>query len=161
MMEQQLSPSLSSSRGWSVPPGSSITAGTAETVRAANKQSSQKRCTQKIHLHAERRPLWTPELFRRNLEYTALLPGSINAMQRLRVCFSNAGETPSNHSCAPFLWRRTHMLVFVCRLFLGWKCDPACAARLRAEGSGKDLLCFPLNKMAAGVITPHTSARPR
>lgn len=69
-----------------MPPGSSITAGTAETVRAANKQSSQKRCTQKIHLHAERRPLWTPEHFRRNLEYTALIPGSINAMQCLAVC---------------------------------------------------------------------------
>lgn len=74
--------------GWSVPPGSSITAGSAETVRAANKQSSQKRCTQKIHLHAERRPLWTPEPFSRNLEYTALIPACINAIQCLGVCFS-------------------------------------------------------------------------
>lgn len=55
-----LSPSLSSTGGWSVPPGSSITAGTAETVRAANKQSSQKWSTQKIHLQAERGPLWIP-----------------------------------------------------------------------------------------------------
>lgn len=80
-MEQQFSPlSFSAGVGDGAPaPGSSITAGSAETVRAANKQSSQKRRAQKIHLHAERRPPRTPEHFRRNLEYTALIPGSINA----------------------------------------------------------------------------------
>lgn len=51
MMEQQFPASLPPTQGWSVPPGSSITAGSAETVRAANKQSSQKPCTHKIHLH--------------------------------------------------------------------------------------------------------------
>lgn len=86
-MEQQFSLSPSSTRGWSVPPGSSITAGTAETVRAANKQSSQKWCTQKIHLHAERRPLRTPEHFMGNLEYTALIRSAINAPQRLGGVF--------------------------------------------------------------------------
>lgn len=45
-----LSLSSFSTGGWRVPPGSSITAGTAETVSAANKQPSQKWSLQKIHV---------------------------------------------------------------------------------------------------------------
>lgn len=114
-MEQQFSPlSFSAGVGDGAPaPGSSITAGSAETVRAANKQSSQKPRAQKIHLHAERRPPRTPEHFRRNLEYTALIPGSINAppclLLLLPFFFFHA---------APFLWRRMFSFLFAGSFFI-------------------------------------------
>lgn len=113
-MEQQFSPlSFSAGVGDGAPaPGSSITAGSAETVRAANKQSSQKRRAQKIHLHAERRPPRTPEHFRRNLEYTALIPGSINAPPCLLLLL-----LPFFFFSCCAVSVETHVLVFVCRLF--------------------------------------------